>query len=102
MGRYAHDYYGDSVAIGLSTRRQSRSTVISNVVGRVRASVRGLNGLIDRVPVGEFSHVGEADVLPTRLDNSRCVEGGQVSNSPLDFKQSSLTHTIQVLGFALC
>ena len=31
VGRYSHDYYGDSVALGLSTRRQSRSAVISNV-----------------------------------------------------------------------
>ena len=33
------------------------------------------------------------------LDFSRCVEGGAVSNLPLDFKQFSFTHIIQVLEF---
>ncbi len=36
-------------------------------------------------------------VLPG-LDLSRCIEGATVSNSPLDFKQFSLTHLTQVLG----
>ena len=31
VGRYAHDYYGDSVTLGLASCRQSRGTVASNV-----------------------------------------------------------------------
>lgn len=37
-------------------------------------------------------------MLLLRLDLSRCVEGGLVSHSPLDFKQFSFTLAIQVLG----
>jgi hypothetical protein len=32
VGRYAHDYYGDSVAMSLAAFRQSRSTVMNNVI----------------------------------------------------------------------
>jgi hypothetical protein len=35
------------------------------------------------------------------LDLNRCVEGGFVTNSPLDLKQFSFTHIVQVLGFLL-
>jgi hypothetical protein len=41
-------------------------------------------------------------MLLTRLDVNRCVERDLGSNSPLDFKQFSLLHTIQALGFTLC
>lgn len=37
-------------------------------------------------------------MLLLRLDLNRCVEGGLVSNLPLDFKQFSLTHVTQVWG----
>ena len=37
-------------------------------------------------------------MLPSGLDFSRCVKRVFVSNSPLDLKQFSFTHTIQVLG----
>jgi hypothetical protein len=37
-------------------------------------------------------------VLLLGLDFSRCVEGGVVTNSPLDFRQYSFTHIIQVSG----
>jgi hypothetical protein len=65
-------------------------------------SVRGLSGLIDRVPTREISHVGRTNVLLAGLDVNRRIEGGLVSNSPLDFKQFSLDHTVQVLGYTLC
>jgi len=32
VGRDSHDYYGDSVAIGLAPLRQSRSTVVKDVL----------------------------------------------------------------------
>lgn len=40
-------------------------------------------------------------MLSPGLDLSRCVEGGRVSNLPLDLKQFSLTHVIQVSGLLL-
>jgi hypothetical protein len=40
-------------------------------------------------------------VLLPRLDLSRGVEGAIVTNSPLDFRQFSFTHIIQVLGLLL-
>jgi hypothetical protein len=67
-------------------------------LGRVRVSVRGLIGLIDHVPVRKLSRLGMTKTLLTRLDLNRCVKGGPGSNSPLDFRQSSFTHTTQVLG----
>ncbi len=35
------------------------------------------------------------------LDFNRCVEGGLVSNLPLDLKQFSFTRILQVLGLQL-
>ena len=35
------------------------------------------------------------------LDLNRCVERALVSNSPLDFRQFSFTHIIQVSGLTL-
>jgi hypothetical protein len=40
-------------------------------------------------------------MLLPRLDFSHCVEGNLVSNLPLDLKQFSFTHVIQVLGHVL-
>jgi len=60
-----------------------------------------LNRLIDGVPTRGASHPGKTRVLLVGLGVNRCAEGGLVSNSPLDFKQFSLSHTIQVLGHTL-
>jgi len=38
-------------------------------------------------------------MLLSGLDLNRAVKGGRVSNSLLEFKQCSLTHIAQVLGF---
>jgi len=51
---------------------------------------------MDCVPIKESSHVEEANVLLMGLDFNRCVEGGLVSNSPLEFRQFSFIHTVQV------
>ena len=59
-------------------------------------SVRGLIGLIDPVPDKRISHLETSKMLLSGLDFSCCVEGNLVSNSPLDFKQFSFTHVIQV------
>jgi len=40
-------------------------------------------------------------VLLLRLDFVRRIERGLVSNSPLDFKQFSLTHVTQISGIAI-
>jgi hypothetical protein len=40
-------------------------------------------------------------VLLPKLDLSRGVEGATVTNSPLDLKQFSLAHIIQVSGLLL-
>jgi len=71
-------------------------------------SVRGLIGLTDHVlgrkslelticmsiPLSACQF--DLDSLQPRLDVNRRVEGGWVSNSPLDFKQFSFIHVIQV------
>jgi hypothetical protein len=65
-------------------------------------SFRGLMGLIDPCSRQEdFANLSLYKMLLPGLDLNRCVKRGIVSNSPLDFKQSSLTHIIQVLGCIL-
>ena len=61
-------------------------------------SVRGLIGLTDPVPSKRISHLTVFKMLLLGLDLSHCVKGVRVSNSPLDLKQFSFTHIIQVLG----
>ncbi len=62
-------------------------------------SVRGLKGLIDPCSRWEdFAALSIYKVLPSGLDLNRVVKGGLVSNLPLDLKQFSFTHIIQVLG----
>lgn len=53
------------------------------------------------VPGERISHLNMLRMLSPGLDLSRCVEGGRVSNLPLDLKQFSLTHVIQVSGLPL-
>jgi hypothetical protein len=53
------------------------------------------------VPGRRISHLGKTKMLPPGLGLIRCVEGGHVSNLPLDFKQCSFTHIIQVSGLPL-
>ena len=65
-------------------------------------SVRGLIGLIDHCSWQEdFTTLSFYEMLLPGLDLSRCVERGLVSNSPLDFRQYSFTHIIQVLRLTL-
>ena len=45
----------------------------------------------------DFATLSFYKMLLPRLDLNRCVEGGIVSNLPLDFKQCSFTLIIQVL-----
>ncbi len=62
-------------------------------------SFRGLIGLIDHCSRQEdFTTLSLYKMLLSGLDLNRCVKGGLVSNLPLDFKQFSFTHIIQVLG----
>jgi len=53
-------------------------------------------GLIDPAPGRGISYPFSYRILLPGLDLSRCVEGGPVSNLPLDFRQYSFTHIIQV------
>ncbi len=85
--------------MGLSPFRRSRSAVMNDVLGWVRVSFRGLIGLTDPCFRWEdFTTLSLYKMLPSELDLSRNVKGGIVSNLPLDLKQFSFTHTIQVLG----
>ena len=62
-------------------------------------SFRGLIGLTDHCSrQKDFTSLSIYKVLLSGLDFSRCVKRGIVSNLPLDLKQFSFTHTIQVLG----
>jgi hypothetical protein len=57
-----------------------------------------LIGLIDPCSRQEdFATLVLYKMLLPGLDLNRCVEGGIVSNLPLDFRQSSFTHIIQIL-----
>jgi hypothetical protein len=72
---------------------------MNDVLGWVRVSFRGLIGLTDPCSRQEdFASLSFYKVLLSGLDLSHCVKGGVVSNSPLDLKQSSFTHTVQVSG----
>jgi hypothetical protein len=42
VGRHAHDYYGNSVTVGLSSRRPSRFPYIENISDWVRHAGRPL------------------------------------------------------------
>jgi hypothetical protein len=64
-------------------------------------SVRGLIGLIDHCSQQEDFVSRHPEELLLGLDLSRCVEGGIVPNWPLDFRQYSFTHVIQVSGLPL-
>lgn len=46
----------------------------------------------------DFTSLSLYKVLLSGLDLSHCVKRRIVSNSPLDLKQCSFTHTIQVSG----
>ncbi len=62
-------------------------------------SFRGLIGLTDPCSRQEdFATLSLYKMLLPGLDLNRCVKRGIVSNSPLDLKQFSFTHIIQVLG----
>jgi hypothetical protein len=62
-------------------------------------SVRGLTGLTDPCSRQEdFAPLSLYKMLLLGLDLNRCVKRGIVSNLPLDLKQFSFTHIIQVLG----
>jgi len=65
-------------------------------------SVRGLIDLAGPVPDRKTSHRSSSSMLLSGLDKSRCVKRVLLSNSLLDFKQSSFIHIIQVLGLQLC
>ncbi len=45
-----------------------------------------------------ISHLDIYMTLLSGLDFNRCVKGGAVTNLPLDLKQFSFTHAIQVSG----
>jgi hypothetical protein len=60
-------------------------------------SVHGVNGLIDLVLDRGISHLFVYKMLRSGLDPNRGVGGVDDSNWPLDFRQSSFTHLIQVL-----
>jgi len=47
------------------------------------------------VPDRRISHLDLCRMLLSGLDLNRCVKGGHVSNSSLDFKQCSFTHIIR-------
>ena len=65
-------------------------------------SFRGLIGLTDHCSRQEdFAILDPFKMLLSGLDLSRCVEGALVSNLPLDFRQFSFTHIIQVSGLGL-
>lgn len=98
-GRYATDYYGGSVAVGLAARRQSRSPVIQNVRAFRRVSVRAVNRCISAGLIREISYDGKTIVVLMRRDGTRGVAGGRtVSTLALDLNQSRFTHRTQVLG----
>ena len=62
-------------------------------------SFRGLIGLTDHCSRQEdFASLSFYKVLLSGLDFNRCVKRGLVSNLPLDLKQFSFIHSIQVLG----
>lgn len=61
-------------------------------------SVRDFIGLIDPCVREEGFALRPALSAAPGTDFSRCVSGILITHSSLDFKQSSLTHTIQVLG----
>jgi hypothetical protein len=94
-----HDYYGDSVAIGLASRRRSRILSTLNVSSAtVGAPFAPLSGVIPHRSIGQ--EVSTATWKPSYADDPdlrRCVRDGPLHRWELGFRQSSFRHIARVL-----